>query len=278
MTSEQKEQELTAILQDWCQGDCVLGPQAFVFAFDPGFRVTDASKLIADATQSPYVEEEVDGLVVLSQTCDIVKSVALRPFVEVAPLVKKEDAELKQIAKGSRPQFATVPGVSGDQLVADLDRTMTIEKPILATWKRIRGCRDDHEKRLFSNALARKRVRAALPNDFVELIRPLQEICKKRHGKDSPIGRSLEAISEIRVQPHPSWNCSEPIKVKFLFLLPPEFDQTFRAEVDRELSQIMTAIPESEKYELDHSIGSYFELSAAEYIGSDRLDLDYLSQ
>lgn len=60
----------------------------------------------------------------------------------------------------------------------------------------IRFFRNDDEKRKFANALARKRGRAAFPNDLVDLIKPLQEKCKKKHGNDSPLGRTLEALTE----------------------------------------------------------------------------------
>ncbi len=279
MTSpEQKEKELTQKLQEWCQGDCVVGTQPFAYAFDPNFRVTEASEKVEEKDPSPYVEEEVEGLVVLTQTCDIVKPVRARPYIEVAPLVKREENDLMQISKGMRPQFAVLPGVLEQGLVVDLDRTMTIEKPVLQTWKKVNGCRNDDEKRRFANALARKRGRAAFPNDFVELIRPLQEKCKKRHGNDSPLGRTLEALREIRVQPHPNWDGEEQKRVKFLFLLPPTFASAKRDEADKEIKALIDLIPASKKYQIDYNIGSHHEMSAAEYVTSDLLDLDYLSE
>lgn len=274
----QREEALTLKLQGWCQGDCVVGAQQFVYAFDPKFRITDASEKVDDEEPAPYVGEDVEGLVILTQTCDIVRPVRARPFIEVAPLVKRETPDLNQIAKGMRPQFAIVPGVFDRGLVADLDRTMTLEKPILDSWEKVNGCRDDNEKRRFANALSRKRVRAAFPNDFVDLIKPLQERCKKKYGNDSPLGRTLEALSEIRVQPHPNWEGDQPKQVKFLFLLPPNFDSAKRPEADKEVKSLIELIPASKKYQIDYTTGFHSEMSAAEYIASDLLDLDYLSE
>lgn len=274
----QKEEALTLKLQDWCQGDCVVGAQQFVYAFDPKFRITEASEKVDEEDPAPYVGEDVEGLVILTQTCDIVRPVRARPFIEVAPLIKKDSSDLSQIAKGMRPQFAVVPGVFDKGLVADLDRTMTLEKPILDSWAKVNGCRDDDEKRRFANALSRKRARAAFPNDFVDLIRPLQEKCKKKHGVDSPLGRTLEAMTEIRVQPYPNWAGEQPKQVKFLFLLPPKFDSAKRSEADKEIKALIDLIPASKKYQIDYAIGFHSEVSAAEYIASDLLDLDYLSE
>jgi hypothetical protein len=216
--------------------------------------------------------------VILTQTCDIVRPVRARPFIEVAPLVKKDPSDIKQIAKGMRPQFAIVPGVSDSGLVADLDRTMSLEKPILESWDKVKGCRDDNEKRRFANALSRKRARTAFPNDFVELIKPLQEKCRKKHGNDSPLGRTLEALSEIRVLSFPHWEGDQPTQVKFLFLFLPKFEKTKRCGADIEIKALIELIPASKKYQIDYTTGFHSEMSAAEYIASDLLDLDYLSE
>lgn len=137
------------------------------------------------------------------------------------------------------PRFAMVPGVLDKQLVADLDRTMTLEKPVLERWDKVSGCRNDEERRKFANALARKRGRAAFPDDFVTLIKPLQDKCKKKHGNDSALGRTLEALLEIRVQPYPHWDGEQSKKVKFLFLLSPEFDSSKRPEADQEIKGLI---------------------------------------
>lgn len=278
MTSNpDKEQLLNQKLQEWRQGDCVLEPQSFVYAFDSNFRVTEASKNIEEAEPSPYVAEEVDGLVILTQTCDLVRDVCKRPFIEVAPLIKKDQSDLKLITKGMIPRFAEIPGLRENGLVADLDRTMTLEKPIINNWKKTSGCRTDEEVRRFANALARKRARAAFPDDFVELISKFRKQCISKHGNSTNLGKTLDAIAEIRAQPFPSWDGESSKTIKLWFLLPPKTDPSKVSEYDKEIQGLMKLIPESAKYRIDYSIAEHSQISAAEYIASDLLDLDHLS-
>jgi hypothetical protein len=71
--------------------------------------------------------------------------------------------------------------LADQNLAADLDRTMTVEKAVVAGWQRVQGCHSDDEARVFAQALARKRVRVALPDDFTAFIRGLQNRIKEKH-------------------------------------------------------------------------------------------------
>ena len=73
-------------------------------------------------------------MVMLSQTCDVIRSCRQRPFVEVAPPVEVSEQEVKLIRRLKRPAFAYVTGTAKKHLVADLDRIMTVEKTIVAEW------------------------------------------------------------------------------------------------------------------------------------------------
>lgn len=87
MSQEEWVQEVDAALKKWCQGDFVLGEQWFVYRIDPQRPLTEAS-LDPGAEGSDLVEIEIRGFVVVTQTCDIVRSCSSRPFVEVVPLVE----------------------------------------------------------------------------------------------------------------------------------------------------------------------------------------------
>ena len=50
-----------------------------------------------------------------------------------------------------------VPATVGKRLVAELDRTMTVEKAIVAGWTRIPGWETGDDLRDFARSLARKR-------------------------------------------------------------------------------------------------------------------------
>lgn len=90
---------------------------------------------------------EVLGLAVVTQTCDIVRSCGNRPYFEVAPLVRVSEEELYNVRRGRRPAHATLPLLEKDRLVVDLDRVTTVEKSIVASWKRTPGFSRDADAR-----------------------------------------------------------------------------------------------------------------------------------
>jgi hypothetical protein len=127
--------ELEGAIAMWRQGDCALGDHWFV-------RRTLPDESGVDVQETPVV-----GFVVLTQTCDIVRSVRDRDMLEVCPLVAVEAEQLRMIEKGYRPRYAYVPGTAVHGLVADLDRVMTIEKRVVAGWPRTSGWTTEHEAR-----------------------------------------------------------------------------------------------------------------------------------
>ena len=179
---------IDASLKEWRQGDFVLGEHWFAYRVDPQQPLT-ASPQFTEPEGNDLIEVETRGLVLVTQTCDIVRSCASRPYVQVAPLVEVEESSLQEIQRCRRPQYAFLPGAKDYRLVADLDRVMTIEKTIVAGWIRQLGCNDDQEIRVFARALARKRMRFAFPDDFTLWANKLQQRFREKHSK-----RSLEAI------------------------------------------------------------------------------------
>lgn len=92
-----KHKEIDEVLAEWRQGDVVLGKQPFVYVADPNRALTPESKAAKSAGHFQAINKEVDGLVVVTQSCDIVRGCKDRPFIEVAPLVKVKEEDLKQI-------------------------------------------------------------------------------------------------------------------------------------------------------------------------------------
>jgi hypothetical protein len=267
---------IDAAVGRWRQGDCVLGPLWFAFRIDPALALTEAARVAAQSAVD-LAEEEVDGFVVVTQTCDVVRSCQARPFVEICPLVEVTTDILQDIKRLRRPNYAFIPALEGQRLVADLDRVMTVEKSVVARWTRIPGWASDAESRSFSQALARKRVRFAFPDDFVALVRPLQNRLTGKHGKDSPEGRALRALSEIRVTASPSW-ADESVSVMLHFIRH-ENGMTFEGKRWYEfLESWLSLVPAAGRFhEVQGLVTTLDNLTAAEYVRSDRLDLDHLS-
>lgn len=275
--SEQESgmQQVDSALKNWRQGDCVLGKQCFVYRFDPQQPLTESSRAVNDDVD--LAESEVMGLTVVTQTCDIVRSCTLRPFLEVVPLVVVDETQLYEIKRGRRPQYAFIPGIAEKCLVADLDRVMTLEKAVVAKWPRTSGCSSDEEIRDLGQSLARKRIRFAFPDDFTELAKNLQSRLREKHPKLSDEGEALRALREIRVRATPSWDASE-IDLMFWFIRN-ENELTYEGmRWDQMLEKWLDLISESGRFKsIEGQVSALEDLTAKEYVESDPLDLDHLS-
>jgi hypothetical protein len=258
-------------LADWRQGDCVVGEYWFAHRFDPRLPVTEAARTAAGADDD-LVEEKVAGLVVVTQTCDIVRNCAARPFVEVCPLVEVDADKLREIESGRRPAYGFVPSLAPQRLVAHLDRTMTVVKPVVAKWPRTPGCSTDPQARAFANALARKRARFPFPTDFTQLARKLQSRLVEKHGKRSAEGDALRKLREIRVLAVPSWD-AQSVALTFLFIR-----HSADAAPGDFLGKWLNLVQPSGRFtRVEGHPTTLEDMTAADYVNSDPLDLDHLS-
>ncbi len=282
--------EVDAALKTWRQGDCVVGDQELTFRFDPKQPVSPAAVIAAKegADDDPAIAAvTVPGLAVITQTCDLAsKKVHLRPFVEVAALyAEPSKGRVAWIKKGQENRFAFVPALEDRGLVADLDRTMVIERPVLALWtaQRIRGCRTDEEVRSFQLALMRKHGRPAFPNEFVSLIGPLGSWIKENVAGETPEAAAIANLREIRVRPNPDWNAPN-VTVTVYFVREIGAPEVVGGRPWHEwledwqrLLETAPASGGSQKFRAEAIVQSLPAMTAAEYVLSDRLDVDHLS-
>lgn len=268
--------EVDGALAVWRQGDCVLGECWFVHRFAPSRAATNIAREVQEAGKD-LVEARVAGLVIVTQTCDIVRPCSQRPYIVVCALVEVPKDKLREIERGRRPAYAFLPLVAPRQLVADLDRVMTVEKPVVAKWQRTPAWKTDAEGRAFAQALARKHARSAFPDDFTALAKNLKSRLVDKHDKDSVEGRALRALREIRVQAAPSWD-NESITLTFWFVRDDEavdFEgKSWSSFVEDWLKLVPKAGRFTERY---GQVTTLEDLTAADYVNSDPLDLDHLS-
>lgn len=267
---------IDAALSEWRQGDLALDESWFIHAGDPSLPLSEAAAL-AEEKGIQALTSEVEGLVVVTQTCDIIRSCTNRPYIEVVPLVRVSDKERLIIQRGHRPAYATLPALQERHLVADLDRVMTVEKSIVAEWVRTPGYVSDVDARRFASALARKRARTAFPDDFNYLVRKLHNRLVDKHDKFTDEGRALRALREIRVQATPAWD-TQTVCIFFWFVRNSEqadFEGKNWADL---LKYWLTLVPTSGRYTaVEGQVVALEDMTAAEHVDSDPLDLDYLS-
>jgi hypothetical protein len=192
-------------------------------------------------------------------------------------LVAVDDRYLQEIHRLKRPRYAYIAGVAQFNLVADLDRVMTVEKAVVARWERISGCQSDADTRLLAEALARKRSRFAFPNDFNRFSHSLQKRMQDKHAKSSTEGEALRALLEIRVSAVPAWD-AETVALIFWFIRA-EADDLFADRAWHEfLAGWLKLLPPSARFSsVEGLVVSLEDMTAKDYLHSDRLDLDRLS-
>jgi hypothetical protein len=133
----------------------------------------------------------------------VVRRCTERPFVEVAPLVAVPEEVLADVERARRPALAWVPRVAGRGLVADLDRTMTIEKSVLVGATRAGGLRDrSGGARLRAGARAKARA-LRLPGGLHPAGSQAPGSDSRQDGRRSDEGSALRALREICVRAAP---------------------------------------------------------------------------
>jgi hypothetical protein len=258
-------------LIQWRQGDFSRDCQSFVYVDYPD---DDGSGLSFEAFEEQA--EEIKGLVVVSQTCDIVREPEDRPYVEVCPLVQVDERQLQEAIRGTSPQFAIVPSVSDQGFVADLDRVMTIGKTLLATWAHEQGCSTDEQRAKFAQSLERKRGRFAFPNEFTLALSGFRRRIYEKYRKDGVVGQTLRSLFEIRVRGAPDWD-SEQIEIMFLFIMKDSANRKDVAGLAEDLVSKVTLPPNYTYSEPEFIAGYLSDITARDYLESFHLDYEHLS-
>jgi hypothetical protein len=273
-------ESIDAATAEWRQGDIIdLRAIGWLALVDAPLTEHPSAASATEDSNVAYVFAEVEALVVVSQTCDVIRGCSSRPHVELAGLVRLEEPVAGEARRGSRPRFVPVPGAGGDAF-ADLDVIVTAEKSLLARLDRVEGLPTETDQRRFGRGVGRVYSRFAFPDDLSFALAPLVERVRAKHDRDSDEGRALAALEEIRVTGTPSWSGDE-VDV-FLTFAP-----ATRAEALAVLSEedwdgvvdgwLRRADSQGVVRSVDGAMVPLDELSAREYVDSDPLDLDYLS-
>lgn len=210
-TGEDDTADLDALLREYRQGDVLTLNRAVHL----DLPTADGKSVRAD------VSAEGDGVVLLTQTCDIVKPSASRPYVQVAPLVREPDERKAEAwREGASPRYVWLPRIGLDAFV-DLDHITTVTKGLLVTHGRQPGVDGDEEERTLRFRLGRKLSRPALPDDLAPAMGKLRERIEKKWDKaESAEGRLLQAVRQVRVAPQPTWS-ADVVHVDVIFIMSP---------------------------------------------------------
>lgn len=271
-------------LAGWRQGDILSAAALTVVGPAPkNWRTRLGSRVGRRPVEFGPREEAVEALVIVSQSCDIVRPVSERPFVQVVPLVRLTGNTRAHAAKGAIPRFAAIEP-EGSDAFADLDRVMTVEKAIAARWPWRSMGHADHQRRDLAAAIARFYGRPAFPNDFVDATARLRKRIVDRYGKKSPEGSAVTALIEVRVRAVPSWDAAE-VRAILYFVVPAEpavgvdgsttLTEAFWDERVQEWGAL--CVPTGRVKEIVCAPTTYADMDALTYRSSDPFDVEYLS-
>ena len=271
--AEHDDQAATKRLSEWRQGDFALGVGSFLFGDLPEEGDQEGIGAFFD-------DVDPAGFVVVSQTCDIVSDPSKFGFVAVCPLVQVDGARIKDIARGRAPRLGFVEHAP-DGFVADLARPMTLSKQLLASWERCKGFSDPNQALEFSRSLERAFGRFAFPDAFNECIRPLLAKVTSKYGKpDSPLGKALRSLSELRVRPSNDWEAGD-IRVQFFLIFEPKEKRILEpAEIKEQFESVLKGLPWQGGFLPDDPlvrVGDYDDFLARDYVESFPLDVNALS-
>jgi hypothetical protein len=161
-----------------------------------------------------------EGVVLIAQTCDIVRDYP--PTVQVAKLTYLMDTNDARAARdGKRPRFVHVPEL-GENAFADLDLIATIDKGTLLSHARQTGVETDQDVRIFGRAVGRRPGRFAFPDEVVRWLDRLTDLISSKSRKpNSPEGRLLVAIEEVRVEAPGGWVAGPPWHLTLVIIVKP---------------------------------------------------------
>lgn len=195
-----------AAILEWRQGD-VIEFSRFVHQ-----KSGDPDHLLAS------VSTATEKLVVVTQTCDIVRPVSRRPFVQLAAVVSVDEGRARKLREGTTPHLIHLPAL-GPNAFADLDRVMTWEKQTLVAYERAPAVRDEDERRKLRDSIGRKFSRFPFPDDFTISIEWLRDRIIDKHDKPvSAEGRLLRQVMQIRATANPDWD-SAAASIDLTFVL-----------------------------------------------------------
>ncbi len=268
--SDQQEDKDYAYLEEWRQGDFSLSVGGFLY----GAPSTDG-----DAFDARETTEEILGLVVITQTCDIVRRTGGRHYVAVCPLIEVKEAEIKEVAKGRRPYLASVENTA-ENVFADLRRPFSVDKDLLREWDRKEGFSTEKTRVGFSASLERKFGQFAFPDEFDAALKNFKDRVWSRHDKgESPPGKVYRSVDQIRFRVLPSWEAVEKSITVIAVLHPADKRHVEIKEIVSELEKQLKKVKWPEGYKWDEPMfiaqtSDY--LSAQDILDSQRGDFDFL--
>lgn len=177
----------------------------------------------ADADIEPIFEGSLGalGVVVLSQTCDVVQPSKTRCLV--APVISVDRAGLLAAQKGRKPLHLYLPpDQAGEHRVADLEHAASLPKAMIIG-RPIRGRHVPEVSSKLAGQLAARVGRAfsrfPFPDEVYPIFKELRGRVQSKTGTPSPFGQVVDLVDDLRVGAD-QW--TQPARHLKLYVIVPE--------------------------------------------------------
>jgi hypothetical protein len=216
-----------------------------------------------DALTAQMLTEDAPGFIVLTQRCDLVRSLKVEPFVELVAVELVRDTNAVSVAKRNSPRSIFIADHPEGAWVADLRCRAVLAKDRLSAYAPLQLVETGEPHKRLKLRVGQRYSRDALPTDLVErLQRPLVKLLRKPSQM-----KKVEPFSEFIVFRNGD-------QVEIVAVYPTTVD---RKTADDAWDELEEAMPQ-ELVDLIHEPSSgalsVTELSFFRYFGGWKLDLD----
>lgn len=256
----------------WRQGDVIL----------------DASLLNSILTTTLSLEDSagkpIVGLVIVSQTCDVIKE--NQKLVTVAAIVKCSDSGFVTQVKNRKasPRYAYIPSLEKDDLVADISILAPLSKERLLKLQRTDGGFDYQDTgdnqfcwiARFQEALARLSSRFAFPDNFNPFKKALGDQLRLLR-KDASLEKGIRAIDEIAAEVEVTRNEVSTANIWFILESTPLSDDEIELLGGNITSAMENIRAKINTFSFSHRIVDPAEVTLEQYRRFHRIDFDDVS-
>jgi hypothetical protein len=186
--------------------------------FQQGDLLPGITEIVVQTSSGPTVVRTPAGVVILSQTCEIVR--AQRLFVHVAPRERPEGNAPSLARKGRMPRYVHLPRL-GDNDFVELDRVFSIHKNVVAATDRMPTVQGHREAAIFGQAIGRYFSRFAYPDEVGEYLEPLaKHIMEKAAKPNSAEGKLIGEVVQLRLRSVNGWE-NAPYDLELVVIVNP---------------------------------------------------------
>jgi hypothetical protein len=186
--------------------------------FQQGDLLPGITEIFVQTSNGPTVVKTPAGVVIVTQTCEIVRDERL--FVHVAPR-KQHAGDTSSLArKGRMPRYVHLPRLGDNDFVA-LDRLYSIHKSVVADAERIPTVEGAKEAAIFGQAVGRYFSRFAYPDEVSPYLEPLaKHIIEKALKPNGAEGRSIAEVVQLRLRSVNGWE-EPPYDMELVVIVDP---------------------------------------------------------